>query len=133
MAAASLLLVRLGAKWWAVLLAWLTLVEVGYHLRGSIGKTFTRLSVPITSRWQYYLRETVGKLASASTFGIGFLMVFGNERLALHDYIAKTKVVRTVSRPRVQQAMVSASFMVGLTLFWVLCYQGRQDQWTPSC
>jgi S1-C subfamily serine protease len=44
-------------------------------------------------------------------------MVFGNERLALHDYIAKTKVVRTVSRPRVQQAMVSASFMVGLTLF----------------
>lgn len=113
------LLIWLGLKWWVVFPVWLVLIEVGYQLGGSIGKRFVGISVPVKNRLQLYLRETAGKLASLSIFGIGFLMIFSRERLGLHDYIAKTKVLRRGTVARLQKALVSlaALFVVGTWAF----------------
>src|SRR5258708_37745138 len=82
------LLMWLGLKWWIIFPTWLAFVEIGYQLKGSIGKSFVGISFPVKTRFQHYLRETVRKLASLALFGIGFLMILSKERLALHVYIA---------------------------------------------
>jgi S1-C subfamily serine protease len=89
----SVLLIRAGFKWFCIPLVCFMLLEVGYHLRGSLGKSLFGLSVTSSGRKQYYLRETVGKIASTAIFGIGFFLVFSKEGLALHDLIARTCVV----------------------------------------
>lgn len=113
------LLMWLGSKWWVVFLVWLVLIEVGYQLGGSIGKRFVGISVPVKNRLQLYLRETAGKLASLSIFGIGFLMIFSRERLGLHDYMAKTEVIRRGTAARLQKALISlaALIIVGIWAF----------------
>jgi len=88
----SWLLTWLGLPRWIGLLVWLAFVEVGYQLRGSVGKRFIGLSLPVRNRFQFYQREIAGKTASLAIFGIGFLMILSRERLALHDYMAKTRV-----------------------------------------
>lgn len=111
------LLIWLGLKWWIWFPVLLVLTEIGYQLRGSIGKSFMGLSVPVTGRSQHYLREAIGKLASVVTFGIGFLMVFSKERLALHDHMSKTVVLRIGGIPRVRMAIVSAGLIFGIISF----------------
>jgi len=105
-------LFRVGLRWWAPVVAWILLVEVGYHFRGSIGKALFGLHVQVSGRARHYLRETLGKLASMATFGIGFLLVFSKERLALHDHIARTHVVLR----RYQTAGTEALTIIGLLL-----------------
>jgi S1-C subfamily serine protease len=108
------LLMWLGLKWWVVFAVWLVLIEVGYQLKGSIGKRLGGISVPVKNRFQHYLRETVGKFASLSIFGIGFLMIFSRERLGLHDYIAKTKVSRGGRAARLRLALISMFVLCAL-------------------
>jgi S1-C subfamily serine protease len=105
------LLMWLGLRWWVIVLTWLVFIEIGYQLKGSIGKSFVGISIPVRTRFQHYLRETIGKLASLAIFGIGFLMIFSKERLALHDYMAKTRVLRIVSASTLRQAIVSVSLL----------------------
>jgi uncharacterized RDD family membrane protein YckC len=51
-------------------------------------------SSPRLTLQQVLLRETFGKLASALTLGVGFLMVASSSRRrALHDHLARTNVV----------------------------------------
>ena len=114
LAVSGALLMWFGLKWWGVFLTWLVLIEIGYQLRGSVGKRFVGISVPTNNRFRHYLRETIGKLASFAIFGIGFLMVFSGEHLALHDYMAGTKVVRSGRAARVRQALVSLLLLVSL-------------------
>lgn len=91
----SALLIWLGWKWWLSLVIWVGLTELGYQLNGSLGKSLIGLSIPVKTRRQHYLRETIGKLASLAIFGIGYLMILSKEHQALHDYMAKTRVLRT--------------------------------------
>ncbi|GEM_PF-3958883 len=109
-------LIWIGSKWWVAFPIWLVLTEIGYQLRGSIGKSFLGQYINEKSRRQHYLRETIGKIASVATFGIGFLMVLSKERLALHDYMAKTSVLRAGNNVRVRQAIVSFGLLVGAVL-----------------
>jgi S1-C subfamily serine protease len=127
------LLIWLGMKWWIAFPVWLVLTEIGYQLKGGIGKSFMGLSVPITSRSQYYLRETIGKLASVATFGIGFLMVFSKERLALHDHMSKTAVLRVGGIPRIRTAIVSVAVIFGLSsLAYLVLRTNKTDRSIPS-
>ncbi len=112
--AISGLLMRLGLGWWVIPLIWLVFIEIGYRLKGSVGKSFVGICVPVKTRLQHYVREIIGKLASSAIFGIGFLMILSRERLALHDYMAKTKVVRIVSAATLRQAIVSLSLLFAL-------------------
>ena len=107
-------LIWLGVKWWVIFPIWLVLTEVGYQVKGSIGKSFLGLSVSVKNRARHYLRETIGKLASVATFGIGFLMVFSSEKLALHDYMARTSVVRVDTAQRVRQAISSLLLLLAI-------------------
>jgi len=91
----SALLIWLSWKWWLSLVIWVGLTELGYQLNGSLGKSLIGLSIPVKTRRQHYLRETIGKLASLAIFGIGYLMILSKEHQALHDYMAKTRVLRT--------------------------------------
>lgn len=86
-------LAAIGLGWWSLVAGWAVVLEAGYRLHGSLGKSLFGLSVRFNSRSRYYLRETVGKLASLSIFGIGFLLIFSKEGRALHDLIADTYVV----------------------------------------
>jgi S1-C subfamily serine protease len=89
--------------WWSLPAAGIVALETGYRLHGSLGKSLFGLSVRFNSRTRYYLRETIGKLASLTIFGIGFLLIFSKEGLALHDLIADTCVVPVKrSSPSVQ-------------------------------
>jgi len=108
------LLMWLGLKWWVVLPVWLVFIEIGYQLKGSIGKSFVGISVPVKTRFQHYLRETLGKAASLALFGIGFLMIFSKERLALHDYVATTRVLRIGRAAPLRQAIIGLSLLAGL-------------------
>jgi S1-C subfamily serine protease len=131
--ACSALLIWLGVKWWVIFAIWIVLTEIGYQLRGSIGKSFIGLSVPVKGRAQHYLRETIGKLASVATFGIGFLMVLSNEHLALHDYMAKTSVLRVGSAQRPRQAIISLSLIFGLaTCAYFVLGPNKLNQSLPS-
>jgi len=114
--ALSALLIWLGLKWWLSLVIWAGLTELGYQLKGSIGKSLVGLSIPVKSRRQHYFRETVGKLASLAIFGIGYLMILSKEHLALHDYMAKTRVLRTgkVQAPRL--AVITLCLLVGMVV-----------------
>jgi S1-C subfamily serine protease len=112
--AATLLFGRLGLGLWAFPSVWLVWMEVGYRLHGSIGKAFFGLAVESNGRGGFYLRETIAKLASIATFGIGFLMIFGADHLALHDLIAKTQVVQAPTTNNLQIVwVVSLSIVVG--------------------
>ena len=108
------LLMWLGLKWWVIFLTWFAFIEIGYQLKGSIGKSFVGISVPTKTRHQYYLRETLGKLGSLAIFCIGFLMIFSRERLALHDYVASTRVLRIGRVALLRQAIISLSLLFGL-------------------
>jgi S1-C subfamily serine protease len=115
-AACTGLFVWIGLKWWIAFPIWLILTEIGYQLRGSIGKSLLGQFVKEKNRRQHYLRETIGKIASLATFGIGFLMILSKERLALHDYMAKTSVLKTGDAGRVRQAFVSVVLLAGAAL-----------------
>jgi S1-C subfamily serine protease len=98
---AVLTAIHLG--WWSLPAAGIMALETGYRLHGSLGKSLFGLSVRFNSRTRYYLRETIGKLASLAIFGIGFLLIFSKEGRALHDLIADTSVVPVKrSSPSVQ-------------------------------
>ncbi len=112
----SALLIWFGLKWWLSLVIWVGLSELGYQLNGSIGKSLVGLSVPVKSRRQHYLRETVGKLASLAIFGIGYLMILSKEHLALHDYMAKTRVLRTGKLQAPRLAVITMCLLVGVVV-----------------
>jgi S1-C subfamily serine protease len=128
------LCIRFGLKWWLWLLAWLALIEIGYHLKGSIGKGLTGIRVLSKSRFHLFLRETIGKLASLATFGIGFLMILSGERLALHDYMAKTSVVRTGRSAPLRQALLALLilFAAGMSVFWFFRNERPNDHSSPK-
>ena len=121
-AACTGLLIWIGLKWWIAFPVWLVLTEVGYQLRGSIGKSLLGQFVKEKNRRQHYLRETIGKTASLATFGIGFLMILSKEQLALHDYMAKTSVLRTGNAGRIRQAFVSIMLLTGAALLAYLAF-----------
>src|SRR6266566_5353953 len=116
------LFIWIGLKWWVAFLVWFVLTEVGFQLRGSIGKSLLGQYINEKNRLQHYLRETVGKTASLATLGIGFLMIFSKERLALHDYMAKTSVLRTGNAVRVRKALVSVTILTGAALLAYLAF-----------
>ncbi len=123
----------LGLKWWVIFLTWFVFIEIGYQLQGSIGKRFVGVSVPVKTRFQHYLRETVGKLASLAIFGIGFLMIFSKERLALHDYMAKTRILRIGRAALLRQAIISLTLLFGLvTGAYFLLRDERSNRFYPS-
>lgn len=112
----SALLVWLGLKWWLTFVVWLCLTELGYQLKGSLGKSLIGLSVSVKNRRQHYLRETIGKLASLAIFGIGYLMILSKEHQALHDYMAKTRVVRTGKLQAPRLAAITLCLLLGVVI-----------------
>ena len=114
-------LIWIGLKWWIAFPIWLFLTEIGFQLRGSIGKNLLGQYIKENNRHQHYLRETIGKIASLATFGIGFLMILSKERLALHDYMAKTSVLRTGKAVRVRQAF-SVVLVTGAALLAYIAF-----------
>ena len=82
-----------------VIVRWAYYVYMTYDYEATLGKKLFGLRVISASNeqvdlGQIFLRETVGKIASAVIFGIGFLMVgFNNKKEGLHDKIGKTRVV----------------------------------------
>jgi len=93
---------------------WIALTEVGYQLDGSIGKSFIGIRTVVKNRAYYFLRETIGKIASLATFGIGFVMILSKEGMAIHDHMAKTRVVRTSNISPFREAIVSLVILIGL-------------------
>lgn len=85
--------VWLGLQQWWIILCWAVFLEIGYRCGGSPGKWLLGLRVIVQNRPAFFFRETIGKLASVLTFGVGFLLVFTRDRLAMHDYMANTSVV----------------------------------------
>jgi len=124
-------LIWVGVKWWVIFPIWIVLTEIGYQLKGSIGKSFVGLTIPIRSRVQHYLRETVGKLASFATFGIGFLMILSKEHLALHDYMAKTSVSRVGNNSRARQGFVSMFLVLVIALAGYFAFSRLHDPSQP--
>lgn len=110
------LLIWVGLKWWLSFAVWLGLTEVGYQLKGSLGKSLIGLSIPVNTRRQHYFRETVGKLASLALFGIGYLMIFSREHQALHDYMAKTRVLRTGKLQGPRLAVITLCLLLGVVV-----------------
>lgn len=110
----SALLVWFGLGWWVILPVWIVLTEFGYQLQGSVGKSVVGLAVPVKGRYQHYFRETIGKLASLATFGIGFLMVLSEEGLALHDYMAGTRVLRVRKAARTLEGAITLFLLLGI-------------------
>ena len=90
--ASAFAVVRLTLRTWWFALLWVVYVEIGYHCGGSPGKFLIGLRVEGLSRRTHYFREIIGKLASTATFGVGFALVLAKDRLAMHDYMAGTKV-----------------------------------------
>jgi S1-C subfamily serine protease len=90
----------MGLSWWSILFVFVGLVELGFRMRGSVGKALLGLEIDSMDRKRYYIRETIGKLASTLTFGIGFVLILTKNRLALHDYIAGTRVVTARQQSR---------------------------------
>lgn len=131
-AACTGLFIWIGLKWWIAFPIWLVLTEIGYQLRGSIGKSLLGQYIKEKNRRQHYLRETIGKIASLATFGIGFLMILSKERLALHDYMAKTSVLRTGNAGRVRQASVSVVLLTGAALLAYFAFNPNKDNRTES-
>jgi len=84
--------VRVGLRSWWFILCWIVYLEIGYWCGGSLVKLLLGLRVVIPNRRALYFRETIGKLASIATFGVGFALVLTKDRLALHDYMARTSV-----------------------------------------
>lgn len=122
----------IGLKWWIAFPIWLILTEIGYQLRGSIGKSLLGQYIKEKNRRQHYLRETIGKIASLATFGIGFLMILSKERLALHDYMAKTSVRRTGNAGRARQAVVSVVLLMGAALLAYLAFSPNKAKHSLS-
>lgn len=77
----------------------LYLVLMTYFKQATIGKMMVGIKVKSfdgssLSLGKVILRETIGKILSAITFGIGFIMTaFTDNKRGLHDIIAKTVVV----------------------------------------
>lgn len=82
-----------------VIVRWAYYVYMTYDYEATLGKKLFGLRVISNSNeqvdlGQVFLRETVGKIASAVIFGIGFLMIgFNDKKEGLHDKIGKTRVV----------------------------------------
>jgi S1-C subfamily serine protease len=103
-------------------------LEVGYRCGGSLGKLLLGLKVVVPNRRTYLFRETIGKLASAATFGVGFALVFTKDRLAMHDYMAKTSVVVRSVPFKASQAVAVVALAAFATLVayrWTIA--ARQD------
>lgn len=82
-----------GASLLWTVAAWIASLELGFLLGGSVGKRAFGLRTVASSRWNFYYRESIGKLASLALFGIGFVLPLSRQRRGLHDYIAGTRVV----------------------------------------
>jgi S1-C subfamily serine protease len=106
---AGLLLLKMGLL--SILVAWVLIFEVGYRLKGSLGKALFGLSTEVDGRLRFFLRESLGKFASLAMFGIGFLLIFSSEGLALHDLIVGSRVVQ-----RNRTYPVSHAFRIALLL-----------------
>lgn len=84
----------------SILIAIVYWVGFQYYFGQTLGKKALKIKVVDPSGNKpslvtFFLREIVGKFASAVTFGIGYLMVFWDKkRQALHDKIADTYVVK---------------------------------------
>ena len=81
-----------------ILMIYWTLSETGRH-RGSLGKRIMGIEVVdvdgATITWRRALGRNVGKLLSAFTFFIGFMMAgWTNQKQALHDMMATCHVRR---------------------------------------
>lgn len=98
-------------------------IELGYQLRGSLGKTLFGLSVNVDGHLRFLLRETIGKLASLAIFGIGFLLIFSSEGLALHDLMAHSRVVRRKEAKRMSQTVRIAVLLVAVG---IVAYAGAK-------
>lgn len=124
----------LKLPWWSLLLAYAALLEMGYRLHGSVGKSLSGLAVEVTGRKNYYLREVVGKFASFLTFGIGFLMIFGDEGLALHDLIARSRVTRAQRRSLALQRLGLGSVAVVIVVgaFWAGKLAASRESVSPE-
>lgn len=65
----------------------------------TLGKKLTKIRIVKTNHepltiWTLFLREFIGKFLSSIILFIGFLMILGKNKRGLHDYIAKTYVIR---------------------------------------
>ena len=118
---AALLIVGVGL--WSVFVAWIAFIELGYQLRGSLGKALFGLSVNVDGHLRFLVRETVGKLASLGIFGIGFLLIFSSEGLALHDLMAHSRVVRRKEAKRISQTIRIAVLLVAVA---IVAYAGAK-------
>jgi S1-C subfamily serine protease len=114
-------IIWMGWKWWLFVPAWLLYLEIGYRCNGSPGKLLLGLKVVVPAHRVYYFRETIGKLASVATFGIGFALVLTKESLALHDYMAGSKVERSPVPFKGAQTVAAATLafvVAGLFAFY---------------
>lgn len=59
------------------------------------GIKVTNLDGERVTMGRMFLREVIGKIISSLILFIGYLMALGKSKRALHDYIAKTIVIRT--------------------------------------
>jgi S1-C subfamily serine protease len=123
---ACVFLAWLHSPWWSYGLLYILLLEIGFRVHGSIGKATLGLTVATSGRLCYYIRETVGKLASLMTFGIGFMMSLTEEKLALHDYIGRTRVV--VARPPQPAHLALAFSLVAVAVSFVGYHLGLKNQ-----
>ena len=112
-----------GVGLWSVFVAWIAFIELGYQLRGSLGKALFGLSVNVDGHLRFLVRETVGKLASLGIFGIGFLLIFSSEGLALHDLMAHSRVVRRKEAKRISQTIRMAVLLVAVA---IVAYAGAK-------
>lgn len=87
-------ILRMGLRPWWFIICWIIYIEVGYRCGGSLGKLLLGLRVAVPNRRTHLFREIIGKLASVATFGVGFALVLTKERSAMHDYMAKTTVMK---------------------------------------
>ncbi|MBL6989622.1 MAG: RDD family protein [Bacteriovoracaceae bacterium] len=84
-----------------IVISWIYFIEATAKRGQTLGKKIIRIKVvkqdntAHIGRLRAFLREWIGKIMSAMIFGIGFLLpLFRKDRLALHDMVASTKVVK---------------------------------------
>lgn len=82
------------------ILFWVYFVYIPYKTEGqTYGKKLLGIRIhrpneePLT-QWRLFFREFIGKWISSLILFIGFLMALGKKRLALHDTLFKTEVIR---------------------------------------
>lgn len=113
-------IIRMAPRPWWCILCWVVYVEIGYYCGGSLGKLLLGLRIDGLTRRVHYFRETIGKLASTATFGVGFALILAKDRLAMHDYMARTRVC---NRPAPFKGSPVLAFLVMGALIGPFAYQ----------